>query len=92
VKDLVHQLMADNPNLATRHGWGVLKVGDTVLWSGGWGLDAEREVKVLHIEADIGDSKYGTPVQELSWGDVPLAVVDLDNGHWAYGLHIRRLA
>ena len=69
-----------------------LKVGDVVLCRGGWGSEAPKLVTITHLElcVEAGD-KYGVPVTELPWADKARAVVDMDNGHWAYGAHIEPL-
>jgi len=69
----------------------VLKVGDTVLWKGGWGQDAEKEVIVKRIEVDCVD-KNGDEVDSVEWSKVKdrTLVVDLDNGKWSYGENIRK--
>jgi len=66
-----------------------LKVGDVVLCRGSWGSEAPQRVTITHLElcVEVGD-KYGVPVAELPWADKARAVVDMDNGHWAYGAHI----
>ena len=70
-----------------------LKVGDTVLWRGGFGSEPSQRAKVESIEICESGKKYGTPVDEVDWntvmnGDV---TVDLDNGHWAYGHQISQI-
>lgn len=68
---------------------GVLRVGDTVSWRGSWGRDLPQDVKVNGIEVNcVG--KSGTEVQEVEWDfvDNRSVIVDLDNGHWAYGNQI----
>lgn len=68
-----------------------LKVGDTVLWSGGFGSEPLKEAKVMGIEKCKSGSKYGKPVGSVDWSLVNREVtVDLDNGHWAYGNQIRQ--
>ena len=69
-----------------------LKVGDVVLCRGGWGSEAPKPVTITHLElcVEAGD-KYGVPVAELPWADKARAVVDMNNGHWAYGSHIEPL-
>lgn len=66
-----------------------LKVGDTVLCRGGWGSEAPQPVTITHLELCVepGD-KYGVPVAELPWAEKDRAVMNLDNGHWAYGSQI----
>lgn len=66
-----------------------LKVGDVVWCRGSWGSEAPQRVTITHLElcVEVGD-KYGVPVAELPWSDKARAVVDMDNGRWAYGSHI----
>jgi len=63
-----------------------LKVGDEVIWRGSWGKDLPKEVKVNCIE--INDIN----VSSIGWDKVDSrdVVVDLDNGHWAYGFQIAK--
>lgn len=63
-----------------------LRLGDEVIWRGSWGNDLPKEVKVTCIEVnDIN-------VSSIDWDKVESrdVVVDLDNGHWAYGFQIRK--
>ncbi len=64
----------------------MLKVGDKVLWRGGFGTNAPREAVVARIEAGC-QGKYGYMVPEVSWDEVRAGgvVVDLKEGPWAYG-------
>ena len=68
-----------------------LKVGDTVLWSGGFGMDPFKKAVVEGIEITNG-GKYGVPVDEVEWSEVRdrNVTVVLDNGHWAYASQIKR--
>jgi len=68
-----------------------LRVGDTVQWRGGWGSAPPKLAVVTAIQqVELGE-KYGDPVEAMPWALVPrYAVVDLDNGHWAYGRQIGR--
>lgn len=70
----------------------MLKIGDTVLWRGGFGTDSPKKAKVEEIEITNG-GKYGDPVDEVPWSKVQgrNAVVTLDNGHWAYASQIQKL-
>lgn len=63
-----------------------LKVGDEVIWRGSWGKDLPKVVKVTCIE--INDIN----VTSIGWDKVDSrsVVVDLDNGHWAYGFQIQK--
>ena len=48
-----------------------VKIGDTVLWRGGWGSNAPLEAVVDGLDiTDEPREKYGTPVQEAYWSDV----------------------
>jgi hypothetical protein len=69
----------------------VLKIGDEVIWKGGFGMDKSKTAKVTGIEVTNG-GKYGDPVDEVKWSKVRdrEVVVDLDNGHWAYGSQIKQ--
>jgi hypothetical protein len=68
-----------------------LKVGDTVLWRGGFGTEPFRKAVVEGIEITNG-GKYGDPVDEVEWSKVRdrNVTVDLDNDHWAYAYQIKR--
>lgn len=70
----------------------MLNVGDTVNWSGCWGSDVPQSAVIKHIEVETGGGKDGREVQSVSWSQVTRenVIVDLDNGHWAYGNQIRR--
>ena len=65
-----------------------LKIGDTVRWKGCWGEAQEKLAVVTGMETRcIG--KYGQQVPEAPWRDIKAhGVVNLDNGHWAYGYQI----
>lgn len=66
-------------------GW--LSVGDVVLWNG------IAPAKVLELTLTKAGEAYGAKVQRMPWELVPTnAVVDLDNGKWAYGSQIEYLA
>jgi hypothetical protein len=65
-----------------------LKVGDEVIWRGGFGIDPPQRVKVTGIEiCELGE-KYGDPVEEVEWSKRDRIVVDLENGRWAKGHQI----
>lgn len=71
----------------------VLKIGDMVSWRGGWGEQAPKLARVVGITRTTEPrTKYGRPVDSVPWFNVRLnlVVVDLDNGHWAYGNQIDR--
>lgn len=67
-----------------------LTVGDTVKWRGGFGNESAKDAKVQGIEKCKPGSKYGNQVDSIDWSKVDRSVVvDLDNGHWAYGDQIK---
>ena len=70
----------------------MLKKGDTVIWRGSWGNDLPKEAKVTSIEICPNGMKNGEEVNEVPWDMVNgrNVVVDLDNGHWAYGDQISK--
>ena len=67
-----------------------LKVNDTVTWKGSWGSDAPKQAKVTGIMINCMGCKDGDEVQETTWDEVTgrNAIIDLDNGHWAWGFQI----
>ena len=69
-----------------------LKIGDEVIWKGGFGMDKPKVAKVEGIEHTRG-GKYGDSVEEISWTKVRdrEVVLDLDNGHWCYGSQVRQM-
>ena len=63
-----------------------LKVGDHVIWRGGFGCDPARPAKVESMElCERPHTKHGEPVEEADWNDKNRLIVTLTNGHWAYG-------
>ena len=69
----------------------MLKVGDSVYWSGCFGTEAFKTATVTAIEVtEEPREKYGVEVDEVEWNVVAAncAVVTLSNGHWAYGEQI----
>lgn len=69
-----------------------LKIGDRVMWRGGFGMDAPKPATVEEIEITRG-GKYGDPVNEVEWNQVfdRNITVTLDNGHWAYASQISKI-
>lgn len=69
-----------------------IKVGDSVIWRGGWGRDVPKEATITAIELceNEGD-KYGMEVQEAYAKDKDRCCFTLDNGHWAYGHQIETI-
>lgn len=67
-----------------------LKIGDKVLWRGGFGSDPAKVATIESIEVTNG-GKYGDQVDEVDWSKVKgrNVVVDLAEGNWAYGEQIR---
>ena len=66
-----------------------LKIGDQVLWSGGWGSQAPVPCKVTRIEKNC-EGGLGDFCDEIPWSECGdrSVVVDLDNNHWAYGYQL----
>lgn len=71
----------------------VLRVGDEVIWRGGFGADAPKLVTVRAIDLIDGNPDDGQPVSVVPWSEVRgrCVVVDLSTGQWAYGYQIERL-
>ena len=63
-----------------------LKIGDIVNWRGSYGNDSAKQVKITCIEVK------GSEVKSVPWGEINNrdVVVDLSNGHWAYGYQLTR--
>ena len=71
----------------------LLHVGDRVIWRGGFGDHPPVDATVMTIEAvEEEGQKHGTPVSVIDWRAVTgrRVVVDLDNGHWAYGEQLQQ--
>ena len=68
---------------------GELKIGDQVNWRGSWGRDYSKPVKIVNIERETRGGKY-VKRKRVLWRNCQdrRIVVDLDNGHWAYGFQI----
>ena len=72
-------------------GVGVVSVGDTVLWAGGFGAGHPRLAVIESIQVtELPREKYGTDVGQVSWKRVMenRVVFSLTNGHWAYAEQI----
>lgn len=73
----------------------VVRVGDTVLWKGCFGMDAEREVEVTGMEVtEYPRDKGGfqaNEVREVPWSLVleNKVIFTLSTGNWAYSEQIR---
>jgi hypothetical protein len=70
----------------------ILRIGDTVLWRGGFGRDPAREAVVEGIELVAVGEKYGTPTESAPWSRLTgrHAVIDFGN-NWAYAEQIAPL-
>ena len=70
----------------------LLKVGDYVMWRGNFGDDEPKKARVKLIEYCRRNAKHGKDVPEIPWSQVKEhAVVDLQNGYWAYGYQIEQI-
>lgn len=67
-----------------------IRVGDTVLWFGVYGYGTEPGKRVVVERIALIKDGY-EPVDTVAWLNDRSFVVDLDNGHWAYGFQIRTL-
>jgi len=71
-----------------------LTVGDKVMWRGSWGKDQPKEVIIEDIEICREGCKNGRPIKSVDWDTVKEGrkiVVNLDNGHWAYGNQLTQI-
>ena len=71
-----------------------LHIGDTVQWYGGFGTELGRQAVVTGITRTKQYEKYGEAVEQLPWTLIQAGygIVDLANGHWAYGHQITPLS
>lgn len=69
-----------------------LHVGDMVFWRGRWGQDNPLPAVVKGISVGYNTDAEAT-VESIEWANVNSrdVIVDLDNGHWAYGNQINQL-
>ena len=70
----------------------MVRIGDTVSWRGGFGMDPARPARVVGITVtEEPRSKYGATAQEAPWSLVRAnrVLFDLDTGNWAYGEQIQ---
>ena len=68
-----------------------IKVGDQVVYRGGWGMDPARIVTVTGLEVtDMPREKYGEPRDEVRWEVVEdnRVMFTVSDGHWAYSEQI----
>ncbi len=69
-----------------------LKIGDKVLWHGGFGSEPAKVATIEEIEI-TGGYKYGDQVDEVDWDKVydrNVVVSFSDHNHWAYACQIKR--
>ena len=69
---------------------GKLKVGDKVMWRGAWGQEPAKEATIESMSLCPKGSKHCRDIKSADWNTVKghgrgQILVDLDNGHWAYG-------
>ena len=71
-----------------------VRVGDRVIWRGGWGNHEPEVATVTEMEiTEEPRSKYGgVGVDEANWSQVHQnrVLFTLDNGHWAYSDQIEQ--
>jgi hypothetical protein len=70
---------------------GTLRVGDTVLWRGGWGTEQPKLVAVEALEVtEYPCEKFGRDVEEVPWSLVAedRVLFHLSNGHWCYSYQV----
>jgi hypothetical protein len=69
---------------------GIVSVGDTVLWRGGFGEDPDVPAQIQGIEINTRGSKNGDSVDSAPWSAMRRdnAVITLSNSHWCYGNQI----
>jgi len=70
-----------------------LSLGDKVMWSGSWGSDSPKEVTITGIQVnEFNGSKEGGQVEDIDWDYITERniLVNLDNGHWAWGFQIKK--
>jgi hypothetical protein len=69
-----------------------LKLGDKIIWRGEWGKGPPivRTVASLFYDPN-GQGKNGHEVPDVEWNKMidRSVVVDMDNGHWAYGFQCK---
>lgn len=73
---------------------GMLSIGDTVLWAGSWGTEPyERAVVGTITLCDEPNSKRGDEFDKLEWNRIKDrdVIINLDNGHWAWGFQLKPL-
>lgn len=68
-----------------------LRINSVVWWRGAWGGDIPKLAQVKFITLTNGYEKEGVDVNCVPWElcDDRRVIVDLNNGHWAYGFQVR---
>lgn len=66
------------------------KIGDCVIYKGAWGTNAATKAFIEGMEKVTPGEKEGVEVPEASWEDIHkgAVVLDLSDGHWAYGWQV----
>ena len=74
------------------NGHNTIKVGMKVVYRGSWGVGARTKSKIIGMELCEGiHEKYGEEVDEVSVNDWERVVLDLADGHWAYGYQLEEI-
>jgi hypothetical protein len=70
----------------------MLNVGDTVNWRGSFGSAPAQPAKITGMEWCRMGCKEGRRISYIDWdaANTRQLVVDLDNGHWAYGTQLSK--
>ena len=71
-----------------------LSIGDTVMWRGSFGNAEPVKAVVKGVAITVlTRQKHGIDCESVRWVDVlnNKVIIDLENGHWAYGEQIRPL-
>ncbi len=72
-----------------------LNIGDKVMWSGSWGSETAELAEVDSITMVETDTKRNIgDVDCLHWNFVRgrECIINLTNGHWAWGFQVTKLA
>lgn len=74
------------------NGHEIVRVGQEVKYRGGFGAGPARKARINDIElCEEEHEKYGTPVEEVSVHELYKCVLDLSDGHWAYGYQVEEV-
>jgi hypothetical protein len=67
-----------------------LRISDMVWWRGSWGQEPPRTAIVTAITLTSGYDKDGVEYPQIEWSQCNdrKVIVDLNNGHWAYGFQL----